>query len=161
MPARLLIARFACLLLFSVWLGGFTFYSAAVIPALHDAMPSPEAGRITQRVTDRLNGLGAATLILWWAAGRWEAGSGPLSSRRRRAKEGLLTATTLLLLALFLMHRIMDARLAADHLDGFYPLHRVYLIASTIQWLVNLALMALAIASWSTPPHDRSGPGGG
>ena len=50
------------------WLGGFTFYSAVVIPVLHDRLGSPlETGLVTQRVTDALNLLGVGTITLGWA----------------------------------------------------------------------------------------------
>jgi hypothetical protein len=52
---RVRVLRFLGLLGLIVWVGGFTFYSAGVIPVLHDVTPSRDAGRITQRVTDRLN----------------------------------------------------------------------------------------------------------
>jgi hypothetical protein len=40
----------------SIYIGGFTFYSAVVIPVLHDRLESSlETGLITQRVTDMRN----------------------------------------------------------------------------------------------------------
>ena len=51
----------------SIYIGGFTFYSAVVIPVLHDRLESSlETGLITQRVTDVLNLLGVVTLSLGW-----------------------------------------------------------------------------------------------
>ncbi len=39
----------------SFWVGGLTFYGIGVIPTHPDELDRPEAGRITQRVTDWLN----------------------------------------------------------------------------------------------------------
>src|SRR6516225_8217243 len=59
-----------CLWLLAIWLGGFTFYTAAVIPILHDQLGSPlETGLVTQRATLVLNFLGLATVGLGWVRG--------------------------------------------------------------------------------------------
>jgi hypothetical protein len=144
MPPHTLLFRLTCLVALMVWVGGFMFYGAAVVPALHDALDSFTAGFITRRVTDRLNAVGAVALVLWGAAG-W-------SERRpglRAAWYGLLATSAGLLVALFVLHGVMDDRLDAGRLRGFYPLHRVYLVVSTVQWLVNLGLLAVALRAWS------------
>src|SRR5207248_2614662 len=82
------ILRYCCLLGLAVWLGGFSFYGAAVVPVLHDVLDHWEAGGITRRVTDRLNAVGAATLALWWLDACAERARGPAWSRR--ARTGLL-----------------------------------------------------------------------
>jgi hypothetical protein len=133
-----------------VWVGGFTFYSAGVIPVLHDAMPMRAAGRITQRVTDRLNLAGTVTVLIWWVLIGVERRLGP--SRVRIARALLLLATTLLLAALVWLHAMMDDRLAEGRLAGFYPWHRAYLIVSTIQWFVNLGLLGLSLRLWEQKP---------
>ena len=56
--------------------------------------------------------------------------------------------TLLLLLFLIVLHGIMDERLETGSLRGFYPLHRAYLIASTVQWVANLGLMATSLVLW-------------
>ena len=33
--------------------------------------------------------------------------------------------------------------------DGFYALHRAYLIVSTLQWLGAIGLLVLTLADWS------------
>lgn len=146
MSLRLFALRFLCLLSLAVWCGGFTFYSAAVIPVLHDEMDSLQAGRITQRVTHSLNAAGVATLMLWWLEALLEPSSG--QARIRRARLLLLGVSTAILTLLVLLHRVMDQRLAAGGLRGFYPWHRAYLIASTIQWFANLGLFATALVHW-------------
>ena len=130
----------------AIWIGGFTFYSAAVIPVLHGAMSHREAGEITRRVTDRLNLVGAATVVLWMVLaviGRRAAGP-----RGARIARGWLLGLTIAILGfLFVLHGAMDRRLDAGLMSGFYPWHRVYLIASTIQWAVNLSLLGLSFSA--------------
>ncbi|MGP0066784.1 MAG: DUF4149 domain-containing protein [Isosphaeraceae bacterium] len=146
MPFRSLTLRFACSLTLAVWVGGFAFYGGAVIPILHDAMDSLQAGGITRRVTDVLNAVGVATLAVWSLAAWLERSSGP--PRVRRARLILLGITLMLLLFLIVLHGIMNERLETGSLRGFYPLHRVYLIASTVQWVANLGLMATSLVLW-------------
>ena len=143
---RVRVLRFLGLLSLIVWVGGFTFYSAGVIPVLHDAMPSRDAGRITQRVTDRLNLVGAATVLVWLALVSAERHVGP--ERLRMARAVLLVATFFTLGFLAVLHGLMDRRLAQGRMEGFYPTHRIYLIVSTVQWFVNLGLLGLSLRLW-------------
>lgn len=143
MAMRLVVLRFLCLFSLSVWVGGFTFYSAVVIPVLHESLGSLETGYVTQRVTDYLNAAGAVAVALWWLAAWADRSAGPALARRVRL--GSLAATTVLLLGLIGLHRVMDGRLESGSLRGFYPLHRVYLIVSTAQWFMNLGLMAVVL----------------
>lgn len=66
------------------WLGGFTFYSAVVIPVLHDQLGSPLAtGLVTRRVTDALNILGVVTIILGWLMAGFTRTTQPSRPRHR------------------------------------------------------------------------------
>jgi hypothetical protein len=151
MPWLILALRSILMITHAVWLGGFTFYGAAVIPVLHDELNDLDAGHITQRVSDRLNLIGLATLALWWALAWAERRTSPRLARRLRL--GLLSATTVLLAFLAVDHEILDDRLARYGLAGFYAYHRVYLVASTIQWAVNLALVPATLAIWTRHPE--------
>ena len=154
MPLRSLVLRLSCLLALSVWMGGFTFYSAVVIPVLHDSLGSVDTGYVTQRVTDYINAIGLGTVLIWWMAAWVERSDRLVLTRQLRL--GLLATTTLILLGLIALHRVMDGRLEAGSLRGFYPLHRVYLIASTLQWFVNVGLMAaLLIGQERLPEHPQ------
>jgi hypothetical protein len=123
----------------AVWTGGFTFYSGVVIPILHDRLGDAfEVGQITRTVTDALNAIGLSAILLGWLAiglERQGERSGWVVSRRR------LFATTVLLVALIGLHRRMDRMLDAGTLVHFYTWHRVYLLVSIAQWLVNLSLL--------------------
>jgi hypothetical protein len=133
-----------CLLLvaLTVWVGGFTFYSAVVIPVLHDQLKSPlEAGLITQRVTHALNGIGGASLLLGWcfiAAARRGAIAKGRADLLRYVPVGTSTAC---LAVLLVVHWMLDRKLETGWLAGFYPWHRTYLWTSTVQWLANLGLL--------------------
>ena len=143
MPLRSLALRVLCLLGLLVWMGGFTFYSAVVIPVLHESLGSLDTGYVTQQVTDYLNYIGVGAVLVWWVAAGVERGDGP--SRVRAMRLLLLATTTLILVGLIALHRVMDGRLETGSLRGFYPLHRVYLITSTVQWFVNLGLMTVLL----------------
>ncbi|HEV3163322.1 MAG TPA: DUF4149 domain-containing protein [Isosphaeraceae bacterium] len=149
MSWRLLSLRFLCLASLAVWVGGFTFYGAFVIPILHDEMESLQAGGITQRVTDVLNAVGAATLAVWWFAAWVERSVGSRATRRARVL--LLITTSTILTFLCWLHIVMDHKLENAELSSFYPLHRAYLIASTIQWGVNLGLLLVSLMLWCAP----------
>ena len=42
----------------------------------------------------------------------------------------------------------MRQQLDEGSLRGFYPMHRLYLIASTVQWVANLALVGVSLWIW-------------
>ena len=137
------ILQMLFLVVLSIYIGGFTFYSVVVIPILHDRLGSAfEAGLVTQRVTIALNRLGAATLAIGWcsfaldAVTRRDGGFGSHRSRR-----WTLLGSSLCLVALMALHRVMDQLLEIGVGTAFYPWHRAYLWVSTVQWVVNLILL--------------------
>jgi hypothetical protein len=146
MTTRLLILRWVGLVALSVWFGGFTFYGAVVIPVLHDAMESVKAGNVTRQVTDALNTIGVGTLVWWWGLAWSERTMGSRWASRTRL--GLLGLNSAILGGLIVLHQVMDQRLDAGSLRGFYPLHRAYLIASTVQWAANVALVGVSLRVW-------------
>jgi hypothetical protein len=137
----------------AVWVGGFTFYSAVVLWAIHDEYGSFDAGKITQRVTDWLNVIGVGTVVVWWCLVLLERELSPRLTRRLRY--ALLAVTTLLLGFLIVDHRILDDRLDAYGLTGFYAYHRVYLIVSTAQWALNLAIIPVSLRLWEDRDVSR------
>lgn len=141
-----LFLRWIALSAFAVWFGGFTFYSAVVIPVLHDELGSLGQGAITGAVTNTLNAIGAGAVAAWWVMAGVERSAGERWARWGRV--GLLALTTAILIGLFVLHPILDARLDAGSMRNFHPLHQVYLIGSTVQWAVNLALLAVSLRIW-------------
>lgn len=158
MAPRSLALRFACVAGMALWVGGFTFYGGVVVPILHEELDRLQAGGITRRVTDALNVVGAATVAVWWLAALAERPPGPAWAVRARL--GLLAATSALLAGLIALHAVMDRRLdaGAGGLRNFYPLHRAYLIVSTAQWLVNLAILATSLVLWEGGGANRPDP---
>ena len=148
---RSLALRWVALVALSVWFGGFTFYSAVVIPVLDDVMGRAETGSlVTRDVTVTLNRIGAATLAAWWALLAAERGLG--CPRARSGRAGLVLVDTALMGLLFLMHAELGRRLDSGDMTRFYPLHELYLIASTVQWAANLGLVAVSLWIWRAAP---------
>lgn len=151
---RLVGLRSLVLALWGAWVGGFMFYGAIVVPILHDELDSLTAGGITRRVTDGLNAVGAIALATWAALLIVEGRTARrIVGRARWVAFGISTG---LLIGLIAMHEVMDGKLDTTGLDAFYPWHRAYLVVSTIQWVVNVGLLALSVAAWSLPTRTRS-----
>ena len=149
-----LLVRYLALVGMTIWLGGFTFYAAIVIPILHDELGGLDAGQITGQVAKPLNAFGAGAVIAWWVltAIEWPRGE----RWARWVRVGLMGLTTVLLIGLVVLHPVLEARLESGSLRDFYPLHQVYLIASTVQWGVNLALLAITVWIWRPiEPEER------
>ena len=149
----LLALRWVALVTFAIWFGGFTFYSAVVIPVLHDELGGIGQGAITGEVTNTLNAIGVGTVAAWWVLVGVERSVG--GRRARWGRVGLLAVTTAVLFGLIALHPVLDARLEAGSRRDFFSLHQVYLIASTVQWVVNLALLALTLGLWQAGTGDR------
>jgi hypothetical protein len=138
-----LLLRLFYLVALSIWVGGFTFYGAVVIPVLHDHLGSPlDVGLITRQVTDVLNVIGGTTLVAGWLLTRSQRRSGTDGSRVDRRWYGSLGVSTVCLAVLLALHAVMDRKLETGRLAGFYSWHRAYLWISMVQWLANLALLA-------------------
>jgi hypothetical protein len=138
---RTAVARFLAATALAIWIGGFAFYGAAVLPALHQTFGVAASAVVTRRVTNILNAIGLVAVVLAWLVARLER-DGP----RPRLRFSLVATTTATLVLLFLLHRVMDDQIDSDRRGRFYPLHRVYLLASTLQWFANLGLLALSTA---------------
>jgi hypothetical protein len=136
------VSRGLFLVALSIYIGGFTFYSAVVIPVLHDQLESSlETGLITQRVTDVLNLLGVATLSWGWCVYGLSTVREFRKDQGSRFKIWPLVISSVCLVVLLVLHRVLDLKLETNTFDGFYPYHRAYLWTSTVQWLANLALL--------------------
>jgi hypothetical protein len=133
------------------WQGGFTFYSAVVVPIGADVLGSAadQAG-VTRRVTVWLNVAGAVALPLW----AWDLAASPALTRRRQVVRWLLWAGQVGALALLVwLHPRLDAMFSDEtfrvhHRDDFRFLHRSYLWISTVQWAAALALLVGTFRAW-------------
>lgn len=139
---------------FSLWFGGFLFYSAVVISNAHVILQDHETvGMITQRVTRVLNFIGVASCLLLISNLLKEKLK--LSPKQLKASYAILTAIVFTLLAQFLLHSSMSEYIdpvkhELSEYKKFYRLHRIYLIISTAQFFFLLACIPLTIKSWSS-----------
>ncbi len=145
-----MIRRYAVLLTFALWMGGFTFYTLIVIPTGGKVLGSErDVGFITQQVTNWLNWIGLlALLILGWNA---------RAEGRGAAKFFLALAWLAMALTevgLFVLHRVIDnlldigAHKIHGPLDHFFVWHRSYMAVASLQWLAALLYLWLALMTW-------------
>ena len=153
-----LLRRFLVVQLLLLWQGGFLFYVAVVVPTGTRVLGSAAAqGMITAQVTDVLNVIGAvglAVVALDLALARDPAW------RRTYARWwcwGIVFACQGLL---FVFHQLLDAFMDPGRTQvvinpPFYPVHRMYLWASTVQWFACLVLTWLSIWAWRAEDRER------
>jgi hypothetical protein len=132
--------------LMGVWVGGLATYGAMLLPVLHARLTVAGTAPITRQFTAGLNALGLATLLLW-ALGL-SATRRDWSRRAWWSSWALLAASAGLLVVEFGLHTLLSRQMQQGQTssEGFYPLHRIYLIASSLQWLVNLGLIGVAMS---------------
>jgi hypothetical protein len=160
------LRRFVVFQAFLLWQGGFLFYTAFVVPVGTRVLGSGAAqGAITSRVTDTLNILGALGL----AVVAWDLAATRDPSRRRTAARWWCWGVSLVCqFLLFVLHELLVSFMDPGQMyvvirPPFYPVHRIYLWASTVQWLACLPLAWWTLRAWGAesaaapqPPH-RSG----
>ena len=123
---------------FTLWFGGFLFYSGFVISNAHEVLGDHETvGMITQRVTKVLNIIGIVTVILLYINLLKE--QYVLKPKRFKMSQVLLGVLFLSLISLFIIHNMMSSHIDPEKLElsgykKFYKFHRVYLIISTVQF---------------------------
>ena len=152
------VRRFLVFQILLLWQGGFLFYTAVVVPVGTGVLGSGAAqGVITARVTDWLNGIGVVGLVVlaWDIAARRD--------RRTAARWWCWAVALVCQAALLFLHQLLDAfmnptRTAVVIRPPFYPVHRMYLWASTVQWAACLALAWLTLRAWcdeqtASPPR--------
>lgn len=151
---RLLVVQ-----LLMLWQGGFLFYAAVVVPAGTAALGSAAAqGMITARVTDSLNRIGMIGLSVFAFD---QARTRDPSYRRTAARWWCWGIAFLCLFLQFVFHQLLDAFMDPERTrvvirPPFYPVHRMFLWASTIQWLACMVLAGLALLAWRA--EDRANP---
>lgn len=147
----IVLRRFLMLQLLLVWQGGFLFYAAVVVPTGTEVLRSPATqGAITARVTDALNLIGVVGLAMaclevsltrdptrWRTAIRWWCCSLAIVCQ----------------FLLFLFHHLLDSFMDPQRTHvvigpPFYPVHRMYLWAATMQWAACVVLVGLMVQAW-------------
>ena len=151
--------RFLVLQILLLWQGGFLFYTSFVVPEGTRVLGSAAAqGVITTRVTDALNVLGVVGLaVLAWDLNYTR----DPSARRLTARWWCWGVALVSQWALFFLHQLLDAFMDPDRTHvvihpPFYPVHRTYLWASTVQWAACLWFAVLTLAAWRA--EDRANP---
>ncbi len=152
--------RIILMALFAIWFGGFTFYTAIVVPIGTDVLGSSRTqGFVTQQVTNRLNVIGAIAL-LWMLLGL------VLLVRQNGIKRLLKSLLVFAVIAvswgvLLVLHPMLDQLVEPDNdyvadEERFYFLHRIYLWTSTIQWLFCWVWLSLTIRDWTDTPKQTA-----
>ena len=133
------ISSFLFDILFALWWGGFTFYAAVVVPkgmtVLGDHV---KMGLITQSVTNHLNGIGAFALITSIFLLMLN------QSKEKSYLQAIRWEWLLLVLfqgILFYLHCKLSEMISINFSEvllkeGFYSLHRIYLLISTAIWVL-------------------------
>ncbi|MBC7816889.1 MAG: hypothetical protein IAG10_08390 [Planctomycetaceae bacterium] len=135
---KLWLWRFAVTVSLAMWWGGLTFYAAIVVPLGIEQIGGAEQGLLTQRVTVRLNVAGTIAGICLLADALW---------RRPRNHRAVMAGVLLgLQVWLWFLHarlsRWLDTASLSPHSgDSFYHEHRIYLWATSAQWLIGLACL--------------------
>ena len=148
-----IVLRSITLFLFSLWFGGFLFYSGIVISNAHAVVGDHETvGMITQRVTGTLNIIGVPTIGFLFFTLIQEKKKLPVN--KFKASFILLSLITCCLIALFIFHALMSqyidpVKLELSEHKKFYRLHRVYLIISTVQFFCLLGYIPSFIKTLS------------
>ena len=134
------IAKKISSVMLSIWWGAFTFYSGVVINVGMQVLGShTEMGFITQAVTNYLNFISFPILVF-------------MAYTFRTEKRFFTTALLLVFLQaiLFFLHFELDKLLDIEqriilNRATFYSFHRVYLLISTLIWLIVSGILILTV----------------
>jgi hypothetical protein len=143
-----LVRRFLVLAALMFWQGGFTFYSAVVVP-LGQELFGRKQGFLTREVTDYLNLSGAIALIIL----AWDVVVVPDRAARRYVRWLCWLLMSAGLVALAWLHVHMDRYFDFDEMrilerGAFRYEHRWYLWISTVQWGAALVYIVLMLLGW-------------
>lgn len=147
-----ILGRAVVLVAGAFWIGGLTFYAAAVIPTAHSVLGSHTlVGFITQRVTNWINISGVAALALLFLNLAGTRQRPP--ARLEFALWGTWVGMGLVQAALFLLHPVLDGMLDASARaivapDRFYGLHRIYLSLTMAQLATALVHVVCVLTLW-------------
>ncbi len=154
------LRRFLVVQILLLWQGGFLFYAAFVVPAGTQLLGAGGQGAITTRVTDSLNAIGIAGVAIL----ALELGLTRDPKPRRTACRWWAWVVAMLCQFLLLcFHQLLDAFMDDERKRvvvraAFYPVHRIYLWTSSIQWLACVLLTWWTLRAWKAEDstHDRA-----
>jgi hypothetical protein len=145
------LRRFAVLAVLMFWQGGFAFYAAVVVPvAMSTLRPPSQQSFVTLSVTRYLNFAGIVALAI--------LALDIVLAREKRSRRRILRLTLWLLMtaalgALFWIHPQLvfymdrETQLILDR-ETLYPLHRIYLLVSAVQWLCAMGFTVVMLRVW-------------
>lgn len=149
---KLLVGRVLVVVSGAIWIGGLTFYAAAVIPTAHRVLGShTTVGFITQRVTGWINFAAVIALVVFLLNTLSTRTAGP--HRLRIALWAAWTVMAAVQVSLFILHPMLDRLLDAEGFEildpeRFYFLHQIYLIGTSVQLFAGLAFLVCILAAW-------------
>jgi len=157
-----LARRFVTMCALGLWLGGFTLYTAFVIPAGHRQVSSGRFGFITGEITSVLNVLAgaAALLLLVNLIAEWD-GLGRLLRWGTVGTWMLLMAATAALLVLHAkFDGLLDYKLRVIvSREPFELLHERYELIATLQWAAGVLQLWCVLAGWGGSDATAGSPG--
>src|SRR5262245_45235763 len=150
------LLRFLVVQALLLWQGGFLFYSAFVVPAGGHLIGAEGQGAVTARITDSLNAAGVVGIVIlaielsltrdtnarrtecrWWAWGV------------------VLVSQFLLLYTHLVLDEFMDEqRKRIIVRAAFYPVHRIYLWTSIVQWVACVLLTWWTLRAWKAEDEN-------
>jgi hypothetical protein len=152
-----LLRRFLVFQALLLWQGGFLFYAAVVIPVGSDVLGSWSQGMVTRHVTDRMNLIGAAAMLIL----AWDQLANA-ESNCRRCRWVLWTVMAVCLVGLVVLHPSIAAYVdgtgseSARDYRTFYSWHRLYLYVATAQWVAGLGYTVVTLRAWTAKPAIAS-----
>ena len=158
-----LARRFVTLLGAGLWLGGFTLYTAFVIPVGHRQLSAGKFGFVTGEVTALLNEVAAIALVLLLVnlVMEWKR----MGNALRWAGAGAWLLSAFATAGLYFLHRAIDGALdykVREILDRnrFESLHERYELVATIQWASGVIHVWFMLAGWRKSDAVSGAPGG-
>ncbi len=146
-PAR----RFVGISALGLWLGGFAFYTAFVLPIGHRQLTDRQFGFVTAEVTVILQHLSAVAIVV--AAANLAFDWGGLSRGLRWTSVALLALLAILWAGSLAAHASLDrlldvpAHRVTDR-TAFEPLHERYEMVASVQWMIGMAYVLILLQAW-------------
>ncbi len=137
-----------CLLImfWASWWGGLTFYGLFVVREASEVVGQTTEGFVTQRVTQWLNWVATALIVLLLieVLHTWRTG------RPWRAVSAAILVMAAAQLALFALHRMLDHLVNSSEQtilapERFHALHEWYLTITTMQWVTGIVVVWLVV----------------
>jgi len=146
-----ILRRFLVLFVLLFWQGGFLFYSAVVVLVGMAVLPPPSRqSLVTMPVTRYLNLIGGVTLLIL----ALDVFLTPDDSARRKGWRWVCCLFMAVALAGLMWLHPWLVRLSEGAENPllsqpeFYPLHRAYLLTSSLQWFLAMAFLVLTLQAW-------------